>query len=320
MKTASITSLVTVLCALGGLLGVGAGCTAGIEKGAEADEPIDGKADGFFDPTEHGTIDFGTEQIAAFDFDERFHAFDFELSGEADVSIETSDPDGMDIDTVVYLYRQGEAGWGRYIHKDDDGGEDLLSHIDAPLGEGSYRILVKGYDEYEDGPFGVTVGCAGTGCATAEFDLAGAFAEAAVNAFYMSEADYDPVFVRQTPADASAAITPEAVRELFSAEILELMESPDWSELTIEGDSDDLLDNLAEYEEDDDDFIVDSAKAWGRIGDLFDAHLTDTGTFLVGPAAADGTMEEDYGLYIRMVIGRTADGDLAGFIVGVVWT
>lgn len=128
-----------------------------------------GKADSFFNPTEHGLTGFSSAVPGEFKGSANFHAYDFTLRGEASVSIETFMGVGGDpaLDTVLYLYRQQADGrWGRYVAKNDDfSGAHRWSRIaDLKLTAGSYRAIVKTYRYGAEGPFNLIVDCAGDGC------------------------------------------------------------------------------------------------------------------------------------------------------------
>jgi hypothetical protein len=158
MRTLLATTLLLTL-ALGG-------CTAGVPKaGDESSVPADGKADSFRSPTEHGELAFGAANDAELGAEQKFHAWQFSLSGNASLSIETSSS-VADLDTVMYLYRRdaGETTWGSYIEKNDDFEQSLLSRIEKELGSGEYRIIVKGYSDDERGAFSVNGTCTGAGC------------------------------------------------------------------------------------------------------------------------------------------------------------
>lgn len=73
-------------------------------KGGEDNEPVDGKADSFFNPTDHGDLTFGVPAQATFTDDEQFHAWTFSLSAAADVSLSSPNVTS-NLDTVMYLYR-----------------------------------------------------------------------------------------------------------------------------------------------------------------------------------------------------------------------
>jgi len=137
------------------------------DKGDESDVPVDGSFDSFYDPTVHELV-LGTPADAELARGARFHAFDFSLSGDAHVVLRTTADDPY-TDTVAYLYRAGDRGWGRYVARNDDApGLGLFSRVEMDLGEGDYRLLVKGYGWWVEGPFTVESSCEGAGCGEVE--------------------------------------------------------------------------------------------------------------------------------------------------------
>lgn len=144
-------------------------CLASDGKGGEDELPADdGKDDSQRTPTDHGPIGFGQSLAEELTAAHRYHAWTFELSGDATVSIETSYAvrGQRRTDTVLYLYREGPTGWGSYIARNDDHDGNVYSEIVKTLGAGRYRILVKGYLTTTRGKFKVTVDCDGSGCST----------------------------------------------------------------------------------------------------------------------------------------------------------
>jgi len=146
------------------------GCAAStIDKdtGSEDALPLDGKADSFRAPTEHGELRMGsTASQAELSADEKFHAWTFALSGQANVALRVS-ARNENLDTVLYLYHRtsSDESWGSYVVKNDDANDDtLFSAIERELGEGEYRIIVKGFKERHRGPFSVSAECSGGGC------------------------------------------------------------------------------------------------------------------------------------------------------------
>lgn len=143
------------------------GCLDGGGKGEESDlDVVDGKADSFRKPTQHGVIPFDTEMASAITDTEQFHAWTFTLTGDAQVDLTTSYAvrGQRRTDTVLYLYRHDGTSWGRYIARNDDYGDTTYSKLVKQLGAGEYRALVKGYAETTRGKFKLTVGCTGDGC------------------------------------------------------------------------------------------------------------------------------------------------------------
>lgn len=127
----------------------------------------DGKADSQRKPTDHGYIFFGLPEHSALTEEARFHAWTFELTGDAKVDMTTSySVQGQRrTDTVLYLYKEGATGWGSYIARNDDYGSTTYSQLKKNLTAGKYRVLVKGHQATTLGKFKVTVGCEGDGCA-----------------------------------------------------------------------------------------------------------------------------------------------------------
>lgn len=147
--------------------------TAGLTKEAEEDPPVDGKGDSIARLREHRTAlqEIG-EANAAITEAERAHAWTFRLAFRETVTIQTALPAGApsatndhDVDTVLYLYRKGEDGWGRYIQKNDDiSPEWIWSRIYAELEPGDYRVIVKGHDRDARGEFAISLACADDVC------------------------------------------------------------------------------------------------------------------------------------------------------------
>ena len=148
---------------------------AGGAKGAEDDPPLDGKADSFRRPTEHGVLSWGIASRAELSAEALYHSWTFATSSEASFVLET----GGNLDTVVYLYHRDspDAGWGRYVAKNDDASDDTATSRveleDAPAGE--YRVIVKGYKTNYRGPFSLRGTCDGRGCDVGGGECDGSF-------------------------------------------------------------------------------------------------------------------------------------------------
>jgi hypothetical protein len=153
------------------------GCGEAVEDGAavekDAESPLyeqtaGGKDDSFRKPTELGAIELGQGAVASLTRQAGYLAWTFTLYGDATVSINTESPtNGPDeVDTVLYLYKQKSNGtWGSYIARNDDASRDTFwSALSRDLGEGTYRILVKGYSASDVGEFGLDTACEGAGC------------------------------------------------------------------------------------------------------------------------------------------------------------
>jgi len=139
------------------------------DKGNEDDVPTDGdgKDDSQRRPTDHGELAFATPVIETISDTARFHAWQFELSGDAEVEAFTTYAvrGQRRVDTVMYLYREGSSGWGPYIARNDDDGDRVYSRLARQLGAGRYRVLVKGFASTTRGRFAVQIDCEGAGCA-----------------------------------------------------------------------------------------------------------------------------------------------------------
>jgi hypothetical protein len=155
-----------------GLLAIGSSACAdelGVDKGTEDAVLDDGKADTFFDPTDHGELSFGAHNRAEITADASFHAWTFTLTDTAEVSLRTVIEGNLD--TVMYLYRRdiGSDNWGRFFLKNDDASEgELFSQIDFEGEAAEYRIIVKGFKRSHRGPFAVLGECVGNGCPSTE--------------------------------------------------------------------------------------------------------------------------------------------------------
>src|ERR1041384_3114153 len=86
------------------------GCLA--DKGPEEALPEDGKADTQRKPTDHGGMAFGTPVFSELTETARYHAWTFELSGDAKLELTTSYAvrGQRRTDTVLYLYKEGASG------------------------------------------------------------------------------------------------------------------------------------------------------------------------------------------------------------------
>lgn len=165
------TKSILIVHALSTICALASGCAADEMKPEANDQQppdLESKAaQSFRNPVEHGKIAFGDPAVAKLSGSEGFHAWDVELSGQAFLSV-TTGPAGRgdyEVDTVAYVYRRQEGGsWGRHIARNDDKANSLWSKIDESFGEGTYRILVKGYKSGVRGKFALNVNCEGAGC------------------------------------------------------------------------------------------------------------------------------------------------------------
>jgi subtilisin-like proprotein convertase family protein len=146
-----------------------AACAAPEAKPAtESDVPVDGAFDSFRNPTDLGELTLGETTQGELTRRDQFLAWTFSLTDDATVSLFTRDAGDGEVDTVAYLYQEGERGWGRYLERNDDFGDSYFSRITAELGVGRYRILVKGYSSRTEGRFTLDSTCFGPGCPSDE--------------------------------------------------------------------------------------------------------------------------------------------------------
>lgn len=159
-----------------------AGCaldSADTDDGQATEEeapPDGGKSDSLHAPTDHGAIAFATPVTGRLTTAERFSAWTFELSGDAQVELVTSDAVAgqAHTDTVLYLYKESASGWGAYLVRNDNGSANHYSKIARALGAGRYRALVKGHLTSTVGGFHLGASCTGAGCAAPPSCLFGA--------------------------------------------------------------------------------------------------------------------------------------------------
>jgi hypothetical protein len=151
------------------------GCAQSVEdsQAAKGDEsPLiesGGKEDSFRKPTEIGPIELNQSALATLAPDAGYLTWTFSLYGDAKVTLSTDAPTGSrdEIDTVLYLYKKQSSGsWGSYIARNDDDTkrDSFWSTVSKNLGEGDYRVLVKGYSASDLGEFALLTSCDGSGC------------------------------------------------------------------------------------------------------------------------------------------------------------
>lgn len=171
--------------ALTGTASLGAGgCSTEqpVEKPEPEGEPLDGKLDSFRNPTDHGTAKPGytvLERLESGTGHNTVHVWQFEIIGPASLDLRTTmPPEGDEVDTVLYLYKQQSDGsFGRYIARNDDENNDanVWSRILKDVDAGTYRVLVKGHDAEVQGSFLLNLGCTGEGCGSAAVCLFGSW-------------------------------------------------------------------------------------------------------------------------------------------------
>ena len=99
-------------------------------------------------PIELGELPPGVPVPVQISAEARFHALDFYVPRATRVGLRTApaEPRFAAVDTVLYLYKQGPTGWGRYLAKSEDARNTPWSELQGTLEPGTYRALVKGAD------------------------------------------------------------------------------------------------------------------------------------------------------------------------------
>jgi hypothetical protein len=132
-------------------------------SGADIGEQSENATDTFNTPTEHGALEFTASNPAAFTETQRYHAWTFTLSADAEVELRT-ELFTQNLDSVMYLYKGGPDGWGSFIAKNDDSGGKPESKIARALDAGEYRIKIRAVKKFQTGSFSVVGACTGDGC------------------------------------------------------------------------------------------------------------------------------------------------------------
>lgn len=332
------TRMLLVASSLAGLAGCATADEAPANKADEVDAPVDGKLDGsnIADQGElewtEGSLDgFFAMDTSALSASQRSVSWTFSLADEATISIGlgVTRASDRDLDTVMYLYEQGASGsWGRYIERNDDtSNSNLWSTLsDLELGAGTFRIVVKGYSSSERGDFKVGVSCDGAGCvASAPSDFETAFDAVAASANYMSESDYSPEFISGEPErDGSVSISlvketlGDSISFFFTGESEEAVELDDLAfSIHSRADAFEFLDDQCAMNENNDEANI---AAWSTIRSLVTENLTDVRMLRAGYPDESGNLSADRGLYAFIIVGKSADGRLMGFLVGSVET
>lgn len=157
--------------------------------------------------------------------------------------------------------------------------------------------------------------------------LGAAIEKLAPKASYMSESDYNPEFV-SAAFPAGHDLNGHNVMTAFQPQLEKMFETPAgklFDQATFEASSPaetkSFLKGLSETSPGDDADTLANAKAFGAITALITANLTDVHHFKVGPKDDQtGRLGRDQGLYSEVIVGRTADGKVAGIMIGNVQT
>ncbi len=153
-------------------------------------------------------------------------------------------------------------------------------------------------------------------------------AKFADKATYMSEGDYNPEYFA-VPFPAGHDLNGHNVMTALQGPFSKLWEGydPEFSpgayaaEAYTAKEAKDFIDGLGEFAAEDEDYIRESAQAFGSITKLLKDNLTDLKVFKIGPKDEDtGKLGVDQGLYAQVIIGRNADGKVAGVFMGDVET
>ncbi|MEM9861450.1 MAG: hypothetical protein AAF938_07530 [Myxococcota bacterium] len=147
---------------LGCILALG-GCASDT---VDTEEPVfDGAADGFGNVEDLGSIRFGGEVTGTFDEDFQFFSVSFAARANAQIRLDvTQSGSSRDLDTVLYVYRDGEAP--SRIAVDDDSGWGQLSRIEdfRLFTEGNYLAVIGTERNRGRGNFRLTLECEGDEC------------------------------------------------------------------------------------------------------------------------------------------------------------
>ena len=157
--------------------------------------------------------------------------------------------------------------------------------------------------------------------------LGAAIGKLAPKASYMSESDYNPEFV-SAAFPAGHDLNGHNVMTAFQPQLEKMFETPAgklFDGATFEEDSPAearaFIKGLSETSPGDDADTIANARAFGEIAALINANLTDVHHFKVGPKDdTTGKLGSDQGLYSEVIVGRTADGKVAGIMIGNVQT
>jgi phosphatidylserine/phosphatidylglycerophosphate/cardiolipin synthase-like enzyme len=143
------------------------GCVMSQSQDADSDPDLDGKADGS-SAILKGALDWDAPTTLAFTSDDgkpvELVYQTFELSGPADITLETTTPSAPSLDTVLYVYAPTDDRWGAYVERNDDGGAGKLSKLSAHLDAGAYRVLVRRKTATGTPSVALAASCSGDGC------------------------------------------------------------------------------------------------------------------------------------------------------------
>ena len=153
------------------------------------------------------------------------------------------------------------------------------------------------------------------------------FAAVSEDATFFSAEQHQPVFIsgalgdlegQPIDADMILATLGEEVSAFYAQQGVELPVSAMATEDLTGPGSGIWPQHLSRYDTHDADAVIASAKAWERIFGVMDTHAYGHRAMLIGAAAQAGEgISADVRLRTLVVVGKTADGHLAGFLVGI---
>jgi hypothetical protein len=144
--------------------------------------------------------------------------------------------------------------------------------------------------------------------------------DAARDANWMSESDSTPAYVEASLA-AGETVDGALVMKKFKSVLEKAFDydnsGVDLSKYTVEqwpaNEAATFLADQTVVDDPSDSYSVKNAAAWGKIKKVFDDNITDVKVFKVGPKDEQtGNLATDQGAYELFVVGKTADGKLAG--------
>jgi len=148
----------------------------------------------------------------------------------------------------------------------------------------------------------------------------------AAKANYMSESDYSPEFVSGELPAGHELTDRNAISSLSAplSRLFEGSETPFPGGYTAEAysavDAKAFIEDLRTANRDEGE-NTESVAAFGFITRALQANLTDIKVYKIGPREENGSgLATDQGLYAQVIVGRTADGKIAGIIIGDVET
>lgn len=152
-------------------------------------------------------------------------------------------------------------------------------------------------------------------------ELSKAVTAAAKNASYMSETDSTPTFMTGKPAN-TAGITADNIKAAFGPMLTKVFKDgsdddvKSLSDMAFEvrspAESKSFIKDIGTSGPGEDDGQIASAKAFAGLTQLLGENLTDVRVVKVGPKDAQGKLASDQGMYEYLLVGKSADGQLAG--------